>query len=128
VCSSRKRGLEGEDEAVDGARFDRSTVDAEDEEGETDTSEAAYDKAGILSYPPSISDAMTSAALKRALEPRMSPPVTTATVRDQMLNCVKSTHALSLSGMVALDTVLSSSLWRRIPMLRSRPLASGVRT
>jgi hypothetical protein len=67
----------------------------------------AYDKADILPFPRSIWDAMTSASLKRALEPHAPPPVTTATVLDQMLNCVKSTDALSLSVMVAFDTVLS---------------------
>ena len=45
-------GLEGEGDAVDGdavdgAGFDRATVDTDDEEGETDTSEAVYDKADI---------------------------------------------------------------------------------
>jgi hypothetical protein len=100
-------GLEGEDDALDGAGFDRSTVDADDEEGETDISEAPYDEAGILSLPPSIWDGTTSAALKRALEPHVPPPVTTATVFGHIRNCVKSTHALSLSVMVAFDAVLS---------------------
>ncbi len=49
----------------------------------------------------------TSASLKRALEPHAPPPVKTATVLGQMLNWVRSTHALSLSVMVAFDTVLS---------------------
>ncbi len=82
-------GLEGEYDAVDCAGFDRSTVGADDEKGEADTSEAAYDQAGILSYPPSIWDATTAEQLKRALEPHAPPPVTNATVLDQMLNCVR---------------------------------------
>ncbi len=45
-------GLEGEDDAVHGAGFDPSLVDANDEDGETDTSEAAYDRAGFLSFHP----------------------------------------------------------------------------
>ncbi len=84
-------GLEGEDDAVDGAGFDQSLVDANDEDGETDTSgEAAYDKAGILSFSPSIWDPTTSAALKRAPEPHARPPVASATLIDQMLNTLKS--------------------------------------
>ncbi len=42
--------LAGEDDAVDGAGFDPSLVDANDEDGETATSEAAYEKAGICSF------------------------------------------------------------------------------
>ena len=78
-----QHGLEGEDAAVDGAGFDPSAVDADDEEGETDISQAAYDKAGILPFPPSIWDASTMAALKRGLELHTPPEETHATAVDK---------------------------------------------
>ena len=102
-----QHGLEGEDAAVDGAGFDPSAVDADDEEGETDISQAAYDKAGILPFPPSIWDASTMAALKRALEPHTPAQETRATAVDKMLNVLKSKHGLSLPVMVGIDAILS---------------------
>ena len=77
-----QHGLEGEHDAA-GAGFDPS-VDADDKEGDADISQAAYDKAGILSYPPNIWDASTLAALQRALEPRPLPEKTRATAVDNM--------------------------------------------
>ncbi len=51
-----QHGLVGEDDTAAGAGFDPSAVDTDDEEGKTDISPAAYDKAGILPYPPNIWD------------------------------------------------------------------------
>ena len=100
-----QHGLEGEHDAA-GAGFDPS-VDADDEEGDTDISQAAYDKAGIRPYPPNIWDASTMAALQRALEPHPLPEKTRATVVDKMLNGLKSKHGLSLPVMVGIDAILS---------------------
>jgi len=47
-------GLPGDDEEEEAPVFDPSVDDADDEDGETDISEAAYDTAGILPFPPSI--------------------------------------------------------------------------
>ncbi len=62
-----------------GAGFDPSTVDDDDAQGDTDMSGYAKEKS-ILPLSPSIWDAMTSAALKRALEPHAPPPVRRATI------------------------------------------------
>ena len=99
-------GLEGEDDHDEAPAFDPA-VDADDEDGETDISEAAYDAAGILPFPPSIWDATTADALRRALEPHPPAVASRATTADTMLNRVRSRHALSLSVMVDLDEVFS---------------------
>ncbi len=105
--------LEGEEDAVDGAGFDRSTVHADDEEGKTDTSEAEYDKADILPYPPSIWDATTSAALMRVFARHAPPPVTTATVRQQLFfrgrwNCARVRSGRMWAFMSAVQCVYSA--------------------
>ena len=100
-----EHGLDDEDNAEGGA-YDPSAIDADDEEGETDISQVAYENAGILPYPPNIFDASTQAALARALEPHALPPATHATTADKMLNVLRSRHALSLSVMVAFDEIL----------------------
>ena len=99
-------GLPGEDDEEEAPVFDRS-VDADDEDGETDISEAAYEAAGILPFPPSIWDATTADALRRALAPHPSPLASRATCADTMLNRLRSKHALSLSVMVDLDEVIA---------------------
>jgi hypothetical protein len=100
-----QHGLEDEDDAA-GDGFDPS-VDADDEEGDTDISQAAYDKAGIRPYSPNIWDASTMAALQRVLEPHPLPEKTRATAVDNMLNGLKSKHGLSLPVMVGIDAILS---------------------
>jgi hypothetical protein len=52
-------GLEGEEDAADGAGFDISLVDVADEDGETDISEKAYDQACILPFSTTMWDTST---------------------------------------------------------------------
>jgi hypothetical protein len=77
-----QHGLVGDADAADGAGFDPSAVDADDEDGDTDISQAAYDKAGIRPYPPNSWDASTMAALQRYHAPLPPPKETRATDVD----------------------------------------------
>ena len=100
-------GLDGEEDGVGDYAPSDPIVDADDEDGETDISERAYDAAGIPPLPPSIWEATTRAALKRALEPHAPPLPSRATAADTMLNRFKSRHGLSGSVMHDLDEILT---------------------
>jgi hypothetical protein len=63
--------------------------------------------AGILPLPPSVWEATTRAALKRALEPHAPPQLSRARLADTMLNRFKSRHGLSGSVMHDLDDILT---------------------
>jgi hypothetical protein len=102
-----QHGLEGEGDDADGAGFDPSGVDADDEDGETDVTQAAYVKAGLRPFQSDIWDASTMAALQRGLDPHPPPEETRATAIDKQLNVLKSKHGLSLSVMVGFDAILS---------------------
>jgi hypothetical protein len=95
--------LEDEDNAEAGCSYDPSTVDVDDEEGETGKSQPAYEKTGILPNSSTIGDAPKHTTLDRALGTYAPQLATHATTFDRMLNVLRSRHAVLLSGMVALD-------------------------
>ncbi len=69
-----QHGLVGEDDAADGAGLDPSALDVDDEEATlTYRRQAAYDKAGVLPYPPNIWDASSMGGLQRGPRGLRSP-------------------------------------------------------